>query len=326
MENRNLVKIDFADFKINPKIKLSALWTSLMFCYIYGDYFLLYVPGKVEGLISGENNLNTPLKLYLASLLLVIPALMICLSILLKPRLNRWINIIFGIIYTFIMLLLTVTSISEWLSFYIFLGIVESIITILIVWNAIKWPKIRNSIYAKPKQAYSKQFISKVKEENTTSEHIERGLLGKIDSFDTFSTTNQENNLKEITHLIFNNTPKWIKWLFNLRNRIAKSTGLNTEVPADCNERFSVGGYIGFFKIFSINEQEIVLGANDSHLNFRVIVANSNEALYNIKVITLVQYNNSTGKIYMSLIKPFHRVVVKRMIRNAYKQKRLKAC
>jgi hypothetical protein len=31
-----------------------------MFLYIYGDYFELYVPGKVEGLISGENLLNTP--------------------------------------------------------------------------------------------------------------------------------------------------------------------------------------------------------------------------------------------------------------------------
>lgn len=147
MENKNLVRNNFADFKINPKIKLSALWTSLMFCYIYGDYFFLYVPGKVEGLISGENNLNTPLKLYLASLLLVIPALMVSLSIILKPKLNRWLNIIFGIIYTLIMLFLAVTSTSEWLSFYIFLGIVESIITISIVWNAINWPKVEINTY-----------------------------------------------------------------------------------------------------------------------------------------------------------------------------------
>lgn len=141
MEDETLLKINLADFKINPKIKLAALWTSLMFCYIYGDYFFLYVPGKVEGLISGENTLNTPLKLFLASLLLVIPSLMISLSIILKPKLNRWLNIIFGVIYTLIMLFLTVTSTSEWLIFYIFLGIVESVITISIVWNAIKWPK-----------------------------------------------------------------------------------------------------------------------------------------------------------------------------------------
>jgi len=48
-----------------------------MFCYIYGDYFELYVPKKVEGLISGANMLDSPTKLFLASVLLAIPALMI---------------------------------------------------------------------------------------------------------------------------------------------------------------------------------------------------------------------------------------------------------
>ena len=141
MKNRNLVNVDFADFKINIKIKLSVLWSSLVFCYIYGDYFFLYVPNKVEGLISGENMLDNPIKLLLATVLLVIPALMVCLSIILKPIMNRWLNIIFGIFYTLIMLLIAVTSISEWLSFYVFLAVVESLITSFIVWNAIKWPR-----------------------------------------------------------------------------------------------------------------------------------------------------------------------------------------
>lgn len=141
MKNRNLVNVDFADFKINIKIKLSVLWSSLVFCYIYGDYFFLYVPNKVEGLISGENMLDNPIKLFLATVLLVIPALMVCLSIILKPIINRWLNIIFGIFYTLIMLLIAVTSISEWLSFYVFLAVVESLITSFIVWNAIKWPR-----------------------------------------------------------------------------------------------------------------------------------------------------------------------------------------
>ncbi len=149
MKNKVPANVDFADFKINIKIKLAFLWTSLMFCYIYGDYFLLYAPNKVESLVSGDNNLDTPIKLFLAALLLVIPALMICLSILLKPKINRILNITFGIIYTLIMLLIAFTSLSEWLIFYVFLAIIESIITSIIVWNAIKWTK--NVITAKIK-------------------------------------------------------------------------------------------------------------------------------------------------------------------------------
>jgi len=127
--------------KINIKIKLSALWTSLMFCYIYGDYFDLYVPGKVDGLISGENMLDSPTKLFIASIVLVIPSTMIALSIFLKPKINRILNIIFGIIFTLMMLLIAVTSLTAWYSFYVFLAVLESIITSIIVWYAWNWPK-----------------------------------------------------------------------------------------------------------------------------------------------------------------------------------------
>lgn len=122
------------DLKINVKIKLSALWTSVTFCYLYGDYFELYIPNKVEGLVSGENMLDSPAKLFSASALLAIPALMVFLSIILKPSINRWLNIIFGIFFTTIMLLIAVTSIAPWRTFYVFLAIVESVITSLIVW------------------------------------------------------------------------------------------------------------------------------------------------------------------------------------------------
>ena len=35
-------------------MKLSALWASTMFCYIYCDYFELYVPGKLDGMLQGK--------------------------------------------------------------------------------------------------------------------------------------------------------------------------------------------------------------------------------------------------------------------------------
>ena len=41
------------DLKVPVKLKLSALWTSVMFCYIYADYFELFKPGKLERIIAG---------------------------------------------------------------------------------------------------------------------------------------------------------------------------------------------------------------------------------------------------------------------------------
>ena len=131
----------FENPKINIKLKLSALWTSLIALYIYGDYFELYVPGKVEKLINGAAKLDSPTLLLIASILITIPALMIALSILLKPKINRLLNIIFGILLTLIVILVGSASLSEWYSFYVLYAFLEAIITISIVWYAWKWPK-----------------------------------------------------------------------------------------------------------------------------------------------------------------------------------------
>ena len=127
--------------KVNIKIKLSALWTSVLFCYIYGDYFELYVPEKVGNLVTGEHILDSPIKLLIASIVLAIPAIMIALSIILKPKINRILNIIFGTLFTLMMLLIAINSLTAWYSFYVFLAILESFITLLIVCYAWKWPR-----------------------------------------------------------------------------------------------------------------------------------------------------------------------------------------
>ena len=135
--NRN----DFEDIKVNIKIKLSALWTSVTLCYLYGDYFELYVPQKTQGLVNGLNMLDNPIKLFAASILLAIPALMVFLSLILKSTINRRLNIVLGIFYTALMVLIALTSITPWRAFYVFLAIVESCTTALIVCYAWKWAK-----------------------------------------------------------------------------------------------------------------------------------------------------------------------------------------
>lgn len=127
--------------KVNIKIKLATLWASATFCYLYGDYFELYTPDKVNSLITGENVLDSPTKLLIASIILAIPSIMVGASIILKPRINRILNIVFGTLFTLMMLFIGVNSMTEWYSFYVFLAFLESIITFLIVWYAWKWPK-----------------------------------------------------------------------------------------------------------------------------------------------------------------------------------------
>lgn len=131
----------YEDFKINVKLVLSALWTSVMFLYIYGDYFELYVPGKVEALLNGQNMLRTPFKLLFATIILTLPSLMISLSLMMRPKWNRFVNISIGLFLTLFTLLVGVSSFTEWKTFYVMLSFLESIITSIIVWAAWHWPK-----------------------------------------------------------------------------------------------------------------------------------------------------------------------------------------
>lgn len=129
------------NYSIPLPFKLSALWGSLSMCYIYCDYFELYVPGKTEGLVSGDNLLNSPTNLFLAALLLTVPALMIAGSLLLPPRWNRLTNIILGVFYTALMLLIASGSLEPWRYFYLMMALVESALSAVISWLAWNWPR-----------------------------------------------------------------------------------------------------------------------------------------------------------------------------------------
>ena len=89
------------DIKVSLKVKLATLWASLMFLYIYVDYFSLYMPGKIEDIVRERVfKFDITQGFLLAALTSVtIPALMIFLSVALPAKVNRWANIIIAAVY-----------------------------------------------------------------------------------------------------------------------------------------------------------------------------------------------------------------------------------
>lgn len=121
----------------------------------------------------------------------------------------------------------------------------------------------------------------------------------------------------------FSSGPKWISYLFTLRNKIVSVFGLKisndrTEVLKRINSsNFEIGERFGLFKVFDKNETEIVIGENDKHLDFRVSLATlEGKELF---ITTVVHYHNIWGKIYFSIIKPFHKVIVPIMLKGIVK-------
>jgi Family of unknown function (DUF6326) len=127
------------DIKINVKIKLSALWVALMFFYLYNDVFGSFRQDQVEKVLSGEIALNQ-VSLFFAALLMAIPIFMIFLSLALPAKVNRRVNIIVGIAYAVVLVLVNLVPGGTW-AYYAFYEILEAVFIALIVGYAWKWPK-----------------------------------------------------------------------------------------------------------------------------------------------------------------------------------------
>jgi hypothetical protein len=122
------------------RIKLSLLWASLMSLYIYNDYFSMYLPGTIEEMAAGKMGPlgeATEIILVAVAVILAIPAMMIFLSSALPSVVCRWLNVLLGIVYTAIELL---TFSGSSLFYQIVVGL-EILVTLLIVWYALRWPK-----------------------------------------------------------------------------------------------------------------------------------------------------------------------------------------
>ncbi|MFN1834915.1 DUF6326 family protein [Balneola sp. MJW-20] len=133
-----------AHYSVNIKIKLASLWTSLMFLYIYADYFQLMTPEKLEKMMQLQTPVGptSPGLLVIFSVILIIPALMIFLSVFLKPPLNKWLNIIIALLYSGISILIIISDIGyDWQAFFVLFNFIELVVFATIIAQAWKWPR-----------------------------------------------------------------------------------------------------------------------------------------------------------------------------------------
>ncbi len=111
-----------------------------MLFYVYGDLFGFFKQRTLTDIISGKAGLiATQPGLLGAAVSVAIPGLMVVLSLVLQPNVSRWFNIILGVIYTVISI---ITMPGAW-TYYIFLGVLEAVLTLMIVWYAWHWPRER---------------------------------------------------------------------------------------------------------------------------------------------------------------------------------------
>ncbi len=126
---------------IRVQMKLAALWAGFMFLYIYVDYFGLYKPDYISNILAGKVFIFDITQTFLLTglVLTTIPALMIFLSVVLTPKVNRWTNIIVAAVYIpYTLFNLT----GEFWMYLVYGAAVEVVFLLLIIRYAWKWPRI----------------------------------------------------------------------------------------------------------------------------------------------------------------------------------------
>jgi Protein of unknown function (DUF2867) len=130
--------------------------------------------------------------------------------------------------------------------------------------------------------------------------------LPQADWGDAFATETTAANARAALEHMLRQAGGWPTALLALRNRLAALAGLK---PAT----FTLGGETGF-PVISETPDEIVLGFNDSHLDFRILVTLLPTAPRQMRVATLVDRHGWAGRAYIGLIGPAHKRIVRRLM------------
>jgi uncharacterized protein DUF6326 len=134
-----MAETQFEPSNVNVRIKISALWTSMLFVFAYVDLFGLYRPDVRADLEAGEIGGFTVNQSFLlgTTAYVVIPSLMVFCALILRPRVDRVANIALGIIYA---LTIIAGAIGEW-NYYIVGSAIEVALLAADVYYAWTWPK-----------------------------------------------------------------------------------------------------------------------------------------------------------------------------------------
>ena len=135
---------EYRDYWINPRIKIAALWASMMFIFVCVDLFSLYrsdvradiEAGKIAAFSIGQGYLLG------VTIYVVLPSLMLFLSLVLPVRVMRMTNIVAAILYA---VTVAGSAIGEW-NYFILGSLTEAALLAAIAYYAWTWPKVTHAV------------------------------------------------------------------------------------------------------------------------------------------------------------------------------------
>ena len=141
-----------------------------------------------------------------------------------------------------------------------------------------------------------------------------------LDSFEVPART-AEQDIVEIYAAALGHLPKIFKQLLVMRSHLVRPFGIagvshkDLAREIDTGRSYAVGDKIGRWTLFAKHADELITGANDWHLDFRVSVLR--DARPRIVLSTAVMTHNTLGRAYLATILPLHRFGVAKLLGDA---------
>jgi len=134
----------YQDYWINPRIKIAALWTSMLFIFAYVDLFSLYRADVRADIEAGKMFAFTIGQGFLlgVTIYVLIPSLMVFLSLVLSATVTRMANIVAAALYA---VTIAGGAIGEW-NYYILGSLTEVALLACVVFYAWTWPKATDAV------------------------------------------------------------------------------------------------------------------------------------------------------------------------------------
>jgi len=132
--------------------------------------------------------------------------------------------------------------------------------------------------------------------------------------------SNKDISADDIMVAFWTIMPKWLSFLFKLRDILVKPFGLKTGENGDAKlleEVIRNGGEYRFVSVLEKSDNETIISLSDKHLTAYLSAYIEKES--KIYATTLVKFHNKLGVLYFYAICPFHIIVVRNMFKTSVK-------
>jgi hypothetical protein len=127
-------------------------------------------------------------------------------------------------------------------------------------------------------------------------------------------------DITQLSRAVLANPAPWASALLAARDTIISRFGVKTTGQIAAKAQLDGMERIGFFPLRSRSDREVIIGEDDRHLDFRgsVLLRRRPDGSGDELVLTTVVHcHNALGRMYLAIISPFHRLIVRSSLRRA---------